>query len=257
MLEDLATRLDKAAVDAIPTEQLTTGHAITLEDAYEIQRLSVAHRLERGEHMSGYKLGFTSRAKMEQMGVSDLIWGRLTDAMAIASGGQLAMRTCIHPRAEPEIAFLMKRELSGTVTLEEAMDAVEAVAPAIEIIDSRFSNFKFSHIDVVADNCSSTAYVLGEWQAPDFDLGGLKMTLSINDSEVASGLSDAILDHPANALVEAARCLAEGGAALLPGQVLLAGAATAAVALNAGDSVRVDIERLGSCGFQSVDGSLS
>lgn len=255
MLEDLAQRLDEAAATATATDQLATEHSLSLQDAYEIQRLSIARRLSRGERMSGFKLGFTSRAKMLQMGVNDLIWGRLTDAMAVANGGEIALERYVHPRAEPEVAFLLKAPLGGSVTREEALDAVQAVAPAVEIIDSRFRNFKFSHIDVVADNCSSTGYVLGNWQEDFKDLGGLRMALCINDQEVEVGSSNDILDHPLNALVEAARCLAESGEALAPGQILFAGAATAAVALNAGDRVRADVEGLGSCGFSVLAGS--
>ena len=252
MLETLAKQLDSAAAEASATRQLTADHNISLQDAYEIQRLSVARRFERGEKLTGYKLGFTSRAKMMQMGVDDLIWGRLTDAMAIADGGEMAMENYIHPRAEPEIAFLLKKPLSGTVTAEEALSAVEAVAPALEIIDSRFRDFKFSHIDVVADNCSSTGYVVGEWQGPSVDLSNLSMSMSIDGQEIASGVSSAILDHPINAVVEAARCIGEAGEQLEPGQILFAGAATAAVALQAGQSVQVNVEQLGGCGFYTI-----
>lgn len=252
MLELFAKQLDNAASEAKTTLQLTIDQDISLADAYQIQRLSIQRRLSRGEKLTGYKLGFTSRAKMIQMGVDDLIWGRLTDAMSIPNQGVMWMNNFIHPRVEPEIAFLLNKPLSGKVSIVEAMDAIQAIAPALEIIDSRFRDFKFSHIDVVADNCSSSGYVVGGWQDPTIDFGNLSMNMSIDNQEVAAGFSSAILDHPINALVEAARCIAEVGEELKPGQIIFAGAATAAVALEPGQSVHVDIEKLGSCSFTTV-----
>ena len=95
-------------------------------------------------------MGLTSRAKMQQMGVSEVIWGRLTDAMRLEEGGEMSHARYTHPRVEPEIAYIMRKPLSGNVSLAEALDAVEAVAPAMEIIDSRYRNFKFALADVIA-----------------------------------------------------------------------------------------------------------
>lgn len=249
MIEKLAQIVDSAAVNVNDILPLTDDNPISLDDAYQIQRRSIQRRLSRGEKITGYKLGFTSREKMTQMGVDSIIWGRLTDAMTVVNCGEINMAHFIHPRVEPEIVFLIKKSLSGNVTIEQALDAVEAVAPALEIIDSRFQNFKFTHFDVVADNCSSAAYVIGDWQAPTIELDNLAMTLFMDDKAVAKGSSKAILDGPLNALVEAAKCIAESGESIQAGQIVLAGAATAAVALKSGATIRVDIDQLGSCGF--------
>ncbi len=156
-------------------------------------------------------MGFTSRAKMIQMGVDDMIWGRLSNGMLVEDGGEIDLSRYVHPRAEPEVAFLLGAPLEGDVSAAEAMLAVEAIAPAIEIIDSRYKAFKFSWADVVADNCSSSGYVLGAWQNLDADLSNLGMILEVNGRPAQIGSSAAILGHPARSLAAAARLSSEAG----------------------------------------------
>ena len=251
MLESLAIILDEAAANATGIEQLSHAHDFSLADAYEIQRLSIEQRLQRAEKLVGYKLGFTSKAKMVQMGVDDLIWGRLTDGMIIEEGGEISLADYVHPRVEPEICFLLKKPLSGVVTLLEAMSAVEAVAPALEVIDSRYQDFKFSLEDVVADNCSSSGFVVGPWHKPDMDLSNLGMIMRVNGRDAGFGSSAAILGHPARSLLSAARCLGEAGEELLPGQVLMAGAATEAIALQPDQFIQLQVDRMGFIGFST------
>lgn len=251
MLQSLAKTVDEAAVTASGIEQLSRSQSFSLADAYEIQRLSIERRLQRSEKLVGYKLGFTSKAKMVQMGVNDLIWGRLTDGMIIEEGGEISLSDYVHPRVEPEICFLMRKKLGGTVTLLEAMSAVEAVAPALEVIDSRYENFKFSLEDVVADNCSSSGFVVGPWHRPDLDLSNLGMIMRVNGRDAGFGSSAAILGHPARSLLAAARCLGEVGEELLPGQVLMAGAATEAIALQAGQFIQLQVDQMGFMGFST------
>ncbi|WP_116365303.1 2-keto-4-pentenoate hydratase [Parahaliea mediterranea] len=245
-LNQLAARLDDAALTATATAQLSEDGGITLAQAYEVQARSVGRRLERGEALVGIKLGFTSRAKMEQMGVDDLIWGRLTDAMLLDDGGELDFARYVHPRIEPEIAFRLARPLRGRVSLAEAMAAVESVAPALEVIDSRYRDFRFSLEDVVADNSSSSGFVIGAWQSPQCALENLGIHLAIDGETVQSGSSAAILGDPRRSLVEAARLADEAGITLQPGWVVLAGAATAAEALRPGCHVRAEVQGLGS-----------
>jgi len=243
----LAERLDSAAHNATATPQLEDP--ITLQDAYAVQHASIARRLARGETRIGIKMGFTSRAKMVQMGVSDLIWGRLTSGMLVEDGGSVSIADYVHPRVEPEIAFLISRPLSGRVTIPQALAAVEAVAPALEIIDSRYENFRFSLTDVVADNSSSSGFVVGPWQRPDTDLSNRGLVMSFSGRPQAFGSSAAILGHPLRSLVAAARVVAEAGETLSPGDIVLAGGATAASALAAGSYVSLEMEALGRCGF--------
>ncbi|MGI9294236.1 MAG: 2-keto-4-pentenoate hydratase [Pseudomonadales bacterium] len=242
----LAELLDSAAGNAQSVTQLSeSGHLLSLEEAYAVQALSIQRRLERGEKLIGVKMGFTSRAKMAQMGVDDLIWGRLTDAMLVENGASLNMADFVHPRIEPEIAFRLGRSLHGDITLQEAMQAVDGIAPAMEIIDSRYENFKFSLTDVVADNCSSSALVVGDWQTPDLDLQDLAMQMTFDGAEVQQGSSAEILGNPWQSLVEAARLAAQADMTLQQNWIVMAGAATAAEALRPGVHAQVSVQKLG------------
>lgn len=243
----LAERLDQAACNATATAQLQ--EPITLAQAYAVQQASIQRRLQRGETRIGIKMGFTSRAKMIQMGVSDLIWGRLTSGMQVEDGASITLSRYVHPRVEPEIAFLIKRPLAGRVSAMQALSAVEAVAPALEIIDSRYENFRFSLTDVVADNSSSSGFVTGPWARPDTDLSNLGLVMAFEGRPQAFGSTAAILGHPLRSLVAAARVVAEAGECLEAGDIVLAGGATAASALQAPSFVSLEMQRLGRCGF--------
>ncbi|MBL8644826.1 MAG: fumarylacetoacetate hydrolase family protein [Rhodospirillaceae bacterium] len=244
----LATKLDDAARFAKATAQID-GPPISVDDAYAVQKASIDKRLSRGERIVGMKMGFTSRAKMIQMGVSDLICGRLTDAMMAEDGGVISFKKFVHPRVEPEVAFLLRKPLIGRVTPLQALDAVEAIAPALEIIDSRYENFKFSLTDVVADNSSSSAFVIGPWRPRDIDIANLGLVMSINGRAQAFGSTAAILGHPLRSLVSAARLAEAYGLDLSPGHLVMAGGATAASALSPHIYVALEMERLGRCGF--------
>ena len=252
MLSTLAQRLDQAEKNAEAVEQLSNKVELNLAQAYEIQKLSIRQRIARGEKLVGIKMGFTSRAKMKQMGVNDLIWGRLADAMLIEQDQSINLDSYIHPRAEPEIAFKLNKDLSGMISFQQALEAIEAVAPAIEVIDSRYQNFKFSLADVIADNCSSAGFIIGQWQPPSIDISSLDMQLKVDNEITMSGLSSEILEHPVNSLVEAARIITEYGETLKAGQIVLAGAATAAVALERYQSIEVAVENLGGCRFKTI-----
>ena len=245
-LKQLAERLDRAAANAKATSQLSDTEKLSVEEAYRVQGLSIARRISRGEKRIGMKLGFTSRAKMIQMGVDDLVWGRLTDQMLIEDGGAISMSSYVHPRAEPEIAFLLSKPLGGNPSVPEALAAVAAVAPAMEIIDSRYENFRFDLCDVVADNTSASGLVLGPWVGPPPDISNLGTVLEVNGIPREIGSTAAILGHPARALVTGARLSAAAGEPLEAGWIIMAGAATAAVALERGNYVRTEIEGLGS-----------
>ena len=248
-IRGFAMVVDDAARAARAIPQLTAGAKLSLDDAYEIQRASIGLRLERGERRVGVKMGFTSRAKMVQMGVHDMIWGRLTDAMIAEDGGAISMKRYVHPRVEPEIAFLLKAPLAGGVTPLQALSAVEAIAPAMEIIDSRYENFKFSHIDVVADNSSSSGFVTGPWHSPDIDFSNLGLLMSFNGRPSQIGTTAAILGHPLRSLMAAARFAAEAGEPLEAGWIVMAGGATAAEPLAAGNWVETELQHLGRVAF--------
>jgi 2-oxo-3-hexenedioate decarboxylase len=254
-VEALAEGLDVAAVSRRAIPQLSAGGELALDDAYAVQQALIGLRLARGERRIGVKLGFTSLAKMQQMGVHELICGQLTDAMLVPERGQVALERFIHSRAEPEIAFRLGCELAGEITWDEARAAIRSVAPALEIIDSRYAGFRFNLADVVADNCSSGALVVGAWRPMPPDIGDLPVALEIDGHAVQTGSTSAILGHPLRALVEAARLVARLGYRLEPGWIVMAGAATAAEPLHSGMHVRATIEGLGAAQFSCAGGA--
>lgn len=251
-LDELATRADHAAAHGVAIPQFTADHDLDVAGAYAVQAASIGRRLARGEQLVGVKMGLTSRAKMTQVGVDEVIWGRLTDAMHVADGSTVSLGGYVHPRVEPEIAFLLASPLSGPVSAAQAMAAVAAVAPAAEIIDSRFENFRFSLPDVIADNSSSSGFVVGGWSDPATPISNLGMVLERDGRAVEIGSSAAILGDPVRSLVEASRMVAHANMQLEPGWIVLAGGATAAVPLEAGSSYRVLVEHLGTVSFRVV-----
>jgi 2-oxo-3-hexenedioate decarboxylase len=239
----IAARLDAAARDARAIPQITGQEGeLALSDAYDIQRAVIDHRLARGATLVGVKMGFTSQAKMVQMGLKDQIWGRLTSDMVVPNGGVLDRTRFIHPRVEPEVAVRLKAPLTGEVTYEEALAAVDAVAPALEIIDSRYENFRFALGDVVADNASSSAFVVGDWRPADTDVA-------------ETGTSAAILGDPIRSLVAAARLAGAAGLTLQPGWTVMLGGATAAAAIGSAREVSLDAGHLGRVGFTIEGGA--
>lgn len=251
--QEIANLLDQAAKNAQAVPQMAASNQMTLEEAYEIQRMAIQLRVERGEKITGYKLGFTSKAKMEQMGVHDLIWGILTDEMQLQQGETVNLTRWIHPRAEPEIAFRVSKEIKRKLKLDELPEYLDAMAPALEIIDSRYENFKFSLEDVVADNCSSTGYVIGDWQPLSTEISNLKMDLLVDNNIVESASSVAILDNPLQSVVELSRLATQAGLTVKKRQVVLAGAATAAVFLKPNQLFSARVEKMGTVSFRSKE----
>ncbi len=241
----IAKIVDEAARTGTAIPQLSeSGYGISLDEAYQVQAASMERRYARGEKLIGIKMGFTSKAKQVQMGLDDEIWGRLTDKMRLENGSKIKIDAYVHPRFEPELAFRIKHDIQGIITRAEAFEAIEAVAPAIEIIDSRYMNFKFNLPDVVADNSSSSSFVVGEWVDPNMDFGDLQMVLQINGNTVQEGSSKAILGDPVEALVAGSRLADTAGIILKKGYVVMAGGATAAHALAKGDKARSCVENM-------------
>ncbi|WP_413728259.1 2-keto-4-pentenoate hydratase [Sodalis sp. RH19] len=247
---EIATLLDQAARNGTAIGQFDPEGHLSLEQAYAIQSAVVKCREARGERRVGVKMGFTSRAKMLQMGLSDVIWGRLTGGMQIEEGSAIDISRFVRPRCEPEIAFILKKTLAGNVTGPQALAAVEAIAPALEIIDSRYKDFRFTLPEVIADNASSSGFVIGPWCDPHIDFSNLGLTLNINGRVMQVGSTAALLGHPLRSLVAAARLAAEANEPLQEGWIVMAGGATSADWIEAGQYISVDMERLGSAGFR-------
>ncbi|MEV4135555.1 4-oxalocrotonate decarboxylase [Dactylosporangium sp. NPDC049742] len=237
----LVEQLDGAERSRTAIPQVVSQSGADADEAYRIQEALVARRVSRGERLVGLKLGLTSRAKMAQVGVDQVIWGRLTDAMRIEDGGTVDAGRYIHPRVEPEVAFRL-----------DANGAATAVAPALELIDSRYADFKFTLPDVIADNTSAAGFVLGPWQPLPAGLDNLGVLLEVDGRVAQIGSTAAILGDPRRALTAAATLASSAGVLLEDGWVLLAGAATAAVPLAPGAHVRAVVEGLGTASLRAL-----
>ncbi len=237
----LARELDEALLARREIASLTKTHGeFDLNTAYRIQERGVLLRLARGEKIVGYKMGLTSAAKRAQMNLPVPIYGVLTDAMRVE--GELRVLDGVHPKIEPEIAFVTRRELSGSVDHGQAIDALEAVAPALEILDSRFVGFKyFSLPDVVADNCSSWKFVLGPLLKPR-ETGGLRMRMSVDGKLAQEASSNDISGDPILSLLQLVAMLPHP---LPAGSIVLAGGATVAEPLRPGMTISLQVEELG------------
>jgi len=248
-LVKLSRTLDTALMEKRAITRLTKDRpGLSIDDGYTIQDLGLGLRIRRGERIVGMKMGMTSRAKMLQMSIDSPIYGVLTDAMHAQEAGILSLQGKIHPRIEPEIAFLLGKDLEGPVSPAQALQACSGICAALEIIDSRFENFDFTLPDVVADNCSASGFVLGtvvKRPTEKFDLSNLGIVMEVNQKAVQFGSSAAILGHPARSLAELAKMLSAKGQILKAGSIVLAGGATAAVPFLPGDTVRVNIQNLG------------
>jgi len=225
---------------------------LTVEDAYELQKQLIERKMSNGAKRAGVKLGLTSKAKQNMMGVNEAIYGYLLSNMLAFEWEQLDSKQLIHPKAEPEIAFLMAEDLQGTdVTAEDVLKAVQYVAPAIEIIDSRYLNFHFTLVDVVADNCSSSRFIVGsKWVKPEqLDLAKIGMVMSKNGEVATVGSGAAVLGHPAEAVAWAVNKLGQRQEGLKKGDIVLTGALSEAVAFTEGDSFIAQFDGLGSVSF--------
>lgn len=222
---------------------------LDLAGAYTVQYEALQQRTRRGETLIGVKLGLTSRAKQIRMGIDSPSLAWLTDAMVLPAGVPLPRQRLIHPRAEPEIVFVIGERLAGPgVTAATALRAVDRVHAGVEIIDSRFQDFSFTLADAVADNSSSALFVLGPVsRSPKaLDLAHEAVLLEVDGEVVDSATGAAVQGHPAEALALAANALGERGLALEPGQIVLTGGMTDAVHVRPGASVSAHFSTLGT-----------
>lgn len=244
-LHELARRLTKATADRTAIDQLSDDVPdLDIPTGYAVQRIL----REQAGPLAGWKLGVTSRAKQKQVGVDEPVYGFLTAAYAIDLGAPVRVGELIAPRAEPEIVFNLGRDLAGpSVTASDVLAATASVAVGIEIIDSRYRDYRFTTADVVADNTSAGRYVVGSPVPPaGIDLRLVGVVLERNGEVVATASGSASLGHPAAAVAWLARSLAAEGEGLRAGEVVLSGALTVAEPITGGDVVVASIDRLGT-----------
>lgn len=247
-IERLAGHLDDARRHGREVERLTLGAPdLDLSQAYRVMDAGIALRVARGERVIGLKMGLTSEAKRRQMSLDAPIYGVLTDAMEVREPFHL--RGTLHPKIEPEIAFRFARGLRGAPDRAGVLAACTGVGPALEILDSRYRDFKyFSLPDVVADNASSSHVVLPErWvEVEGGDLSSVELVMSIDGTLRQRATGAAISGDPVLSVVQLCALLVTRGRSLPAESVVLAGAATVAEPLVAGMEVRLDAGWLGS-----------
>lgn len=254
-LEQAAAALDQARHDRVPCAQISATFGIdNLSGAYAVQEINTQRALAEGRRLVGRKVGLTSIAVQQQLGVDQPDFGMLFADMEILDGGAIDCSRLIQPKAEGEIAFVLGRDLpNADTTLAELISAVDYVVPALEIVDSAIRDWKITLVDTVADNASSALYVLGKQptklSALDLRLEG--MLLDKNGQQASIGVGAACLGNPLDACLWLARTMAEVGRPLKAGDVLLSGALGPMTPVVAGDHLHLRLTRLGevSCRF--------
>jgi 2-keto-4-pentenoate hydratase len=246
----LAADLAQAERSRRPITPLTAGHPeIDVVDAYEIQLINIRQRVAEGARVVGHKVGLSSLAMQQMMGVDEPDYGHLLSDMEVFSTHPVPAGRYCYPRVEVEVGFILGATLPGEAcTEEDVLAATDAVAPAIELIDSRIRDWRIGLVDTIADNASSAGFVLGPERVKprEIDLLGIDATLRRNGEVVAEGRSDAVLGNPVTAVAWLARKVAGFGVRLEAGHVILPGSCTRAIDVRPGDDFVADFDGLGA-----------
>jgi len=226
-----------------------TFEGLTASDAYAIQKLNTEIKLQSGARLVGAKIGLTSLAVQRQLGVDTPDYGVLFDDMAFAEGLPIPLAGLLQPKIEAEVAFVLSRDLDlPAPTLVDVINAIDYALPALEIVGSRITQWNIRLVDTIADNASSSAFVLGgsPKKLDQLDLHNCRMTLACDDEQdVSIGSGAACLGHPLNAVVWLARTLARHGTPLRAGDLVLSGALGPMVTVEAGRTYTARIDGLG------------
>lgn len=255
-LADAAQLLYDAQNRRIPISPLTQSYPDPdVAQAYRVQRLNLGRHIDQGGVLRGHKIGLTSAPMRELLAVNEPDFGYILDAMVLPDGAAVAVSAFCAPRVEPEVAFLLRAPLQGPqVTVDDVVAATEAVAPALEIVDSRIADRRITLADTIADNASSAAVVVGEWvpiaQAPP--LPQTTATLQVNDTTVGTGQGSAVMGDPAAAVAWLANALSAYDTRIEPGQFVMSGSYSTASFVAAGDQASTTISGIGavSASFQ-------
>lgn len=254
---EAAHALARAERDRAPIAPLReTYPEIDVVDAYEIQLLNIRERLAAGATIHGHKVGLSSKAMQDMMNVDEPDYGHLLSDMAVRSDVPVSAGAYCYPRVEVEVGFILGDSLPGEgCTEDDVIAATEAVAPAIELIDSRITDWDIRIGDTIADNASSAGYVLGEERvkATGIDLRAIDARLLRNGEKVAEGRSDAVLGNPVTAVAWLARKVASFGVTLEAGHVILPGSVHRAVDVAPGDDFEAVFDGLGTVRLSFTD----
>jgi len=251
---DELAQIAKTLSGAYATKQavlppIETSPGLTIDDAYTIQMHQIKARVDGGAVVKGYKVGLTSQAMQDQLGVHQPDFGHLMDDMFHLERMPIESSNYLQPKVEPEIAFVMGKELTGPgVNVAEAMRAVDFVVPSLELIDSRVKDWKITIVDTIADNASSAGVILGSQPSllRKVDLTNVRCSLVMDNQPIASGVGSAVLGSPINALVWLVNTLGARGISFQPGDVILPGSITASQPVRAGSLAFAEFDGLGS-----------
>ena len=250
IISQLAERLWAAETGLAPIETISARHpALTTAEAYQVQAGVAGIRRTLGHRPCGHKIGLTSRAVQEMVGLNEPDYGHLFDEMRIEDGGIARLQALIQPKIEPELAFVFARPLSGPdVTVGEVLAAVDHVAAAFEIVDCRIRDWQVRGIDAVCDNGSASRFVLGRDRIPagGTDLGAISATFERNGEIVATPSMSEVMGNPANAVCWLVTKLSTQGQGIEAGDVVLTGAPCRPSDVAVGDVFRATFTGLGS-----------
>jgi 2-keto-4-pentenoate hydratase len=248
--DELAADLAQAERSRVAIAPLTDSNAgIDVVDAYEIQLINIRQRVAEGARVVGHKVGLSSEAMQKMMGVDEPDYGHLLDEMQVFQDRPVQAGRYLYPRVEVEVGFVLAADLPGArCTEEDVLAATAAFAPAIELIDTRITDWKIKLCDTIADNASSAGWVLGEARVSpkDIDIKTIDAVLTRNGEVVAKGRSDAVLGNPVTAVAWLARKVESFGVRLKAGDIVLPGSCTKAIDARPGDDFVADFEGLGS-----------
>ena len=220
-----------------------------VELAYQIQAINNQILIQNGANITGHKIGLTSKAVQEQLGVDQPDFGMLLDTMEVLNGGTIQMSELMQPKVEAEIAFVLGKDLPNRpVSTVELINAIDYALAAIEIVGSRIKDWNIKITDTIADNASASHYVLGHkpTKLSDFDVINCQMSMTKNGSLASEGKGAACLGSPINATLWLADKMAEIGTPLKAGQVILSGALGKMTTVQAGDTIEASIDGLSS-----------
>jgi 2-keto-4-pentenoate hydratase len=221
---------------------------LSIDEAYQVQLQIIGENIKNGQKITGKKIGLTSKAMQEMLGVGEPDYGHLTDSMAVGNGEAISFKQVLQPKVEGEIAFILKEDLAGPdVTTMDVLKATDAIVPALEIVDSRVKDWKITLADTIADNASSGLYVLGDRvkKLSDIDIKQIGMALYKNNELQNTGVGAAALGNPAACVAWLANKLSSYGITLKAGEIILSGALSAAIEAEPGDEFHAKFAELG------------
>jgi 2-oxopent-4-enoate/cis-2-oxohex-4-enoate hydratase len=256
-LNDIASELFSALRNQETIQPLTDKYPeMDINDAYQISRKFLSLREAQGETVIGKKIGVTSSVVQEMLGVNQPDFGFLTNEMYLKNRSDFSIEnSLIQPRAEAEIAFILKEDIQGPgITKEDVISATEKIVPCFEIVDSRIDNWKIKIQDTIADNASCGVFVLGEGACPPdkFPMDELEVVVKKNGESLSSGLGSAVQGHPAEAVAWLANTLGEYEIPLLKGEFILSGSLVPLEPAETGDKFSMELKGVGTCEINFV-----